>query len=146
MKHLFLFSLLSISIAQANSHPLSLYIEKPIPGIESVKTLNNGEQLDLSPGNSRMPVAVFKSQEYCRAELKDFEFNAHFSIVSANVYFTGKNFDTMKQGTINSSSLKPISDLMARCVAGSVVIFDDVKVKGPDNTIRTIQGMSLVLY
>jgi hypothetical protein len=34
---------------------------------------------------------------------------------------------------------------MEKCVPGTSVIFDEVKVVGPDNAIRTIPGVSLVL-
>jgi hypothetical protein len=97
-------------------------------------------------GSSRMRSIVFKSQEYCRAELKDFEFDVHFTVVSATVYFTGKNFPTAEKATITSNSLKPLKNQVDRCVPGSIVIFDDVTVKGPDKLIRTIPGLSLVLY
>ena len=93
-----------------------------------------------------MAAAVFKAQEFCRAELKDFEFDISYSVVSAAVYFSGANFKNVEKGAINSSSLKTIKNQMERCVPGSVVIFDEVKVKGPDNTVRTIQGVSFVLY
>lgn len=64
------------------------------------------------PGQGRIASIVFKNQDYCRAELKDFEFDAHFSIVSATVYFSGANFKTLEKGFITSNSLKPIKNLM----------------------------------
>ena len=93
-----------------------------------------------------MSAAVFKAQEFCRAELKDFEFDIHYSVVSAVVYFYGANFKNAEKAAITSSSLKPIKTLMDRCIPGSIVIFDEVKVIGPDNKLRTIQGLSIVLY
>jgi len=107
-------------------------------------SLNIATQADES--SSRMAAAVFKAQEYCRVELKDFDFNAHFDIVSVTVYFSGANFPNFTMGKLTSSSLKPISGLMARCGPGSVIIFDDVKVIGPDKTLRTIPGESILLY
>jgi hypothetical protein len=110
----------------------------------------NDDSLDISTqsesGGSRMSAAVFKAQQYCRVELKDFDFDAHFTIVSVTVYFSGANFPNLTVGKLTSSSLKPISSLMARCGPGSVIIFDDVKVMGPDNTLRTIPGESILLY
>ena len=93
-----------------------------------------------------MTVVEFKAQDYCRAELKDFDFDAHFSIVSADVYFSGANFPEFKKGSISNSSLKPIRQLMDHCTAGTVVTFDNIKVKGPDNEVRTIDGVSYKLY
>lgn len=90
---------------------------------------------------------VFKSQEYCRAEMpKDFEFDVQFKVVSAKVYFSGANFRGVETGTITSNKLAPVKHLMDRCIPGSMVVFDDVKVMGPDKKVRTIPGLSLLLY
>ncbi len=97
-------------------------------------------------GYGKMSAVVFKNQDYCRVELKDFEFDAKFIVVSATVYFSGANFKTVQRAAISSNSLKPIRNLMDRCSPGSIVVFDDVKVKGPDNETRTIPGISLTLY
>lgn len=148
MKQLILLPLLSIGILQANQ---SAGTKKSVASPPSFsytsgkeKSLTIGTQVEQ--GNTKMSAAVFKAQDFCRAELKDFEFDIHYSIVSAVVYFTGANFKDVVKGTINSSSLKPIKSQMERCVPGSIVIFDEVKVMGPDNKLRTIQGVSLVLY
>ena len=135
MKQLFLLCMLTGGIVSANSHVA------PFPFHEEP-----GSVLQLNQGDERMSANTFKLQEYCRAELVNFEFDVHFSVVSAKVYFTGANFRGIEQGTINSSSLKPLKDLMKRCIPGSIVTFDEVKVKGPDNTIRTIPGVSYMLY
>ena len=103
-------------------------------------------QPDPKQGAGKMRSVVFKSQDQCRVELKDFEFDATFSVISATVYFTGANFKGVERGFIVSSSLKPIRQLMDRCQPGSIVVFDDVKVKGPDNEIRTIDGVTYQLY
>ncbi len=89
---------------------------------------------------------VFKSQDYCRVELKDFDFDVKFSVVSATVYFTGANFKGIEKGFITSNSLRPVRSLMDRCQPGSIVIFDDVKVKGPGDEIRPIDGVTYKLY
>lgn len=102
--------------------------------------------LQQADGYGRMACIAFKGQDYCRAELKDFDFDFKFSVVSATVYFSGGNFKDVKKGFITSNSLKPIKGLMDQCVPGTNVVFDDVKVKGPNNEIRTIDGIVLKLY
>ena len=97
-------------------------------------------------GKERISAVVFKNQQFCRAELEDFEFETRFDIVSADVYFTGTNFKNTEQRSINSSSLKPLRDLMLQCSPGTNVVFDNIKVKGPDNTVRVIAGVSYLLY
>ena len=92
-----------------------------------------------------MPAVIFRSQDVCRAELKDFEFDIHYQVVSATIYFSGTNFRNVETGYITSNSLKSIRSLMARCAPGTMVVFDRVKVIGPDKEVRTIQGTSYLL-
>ncbi len=106
--------------------------------------LNIGSQED--PDAGKMLAIVFKTQEFCRAELKDFEFDVSFKIESATIYFSGANFRNVETGYITSSSLKPVRSFMARCAPGSVVVFDDVKVMGPDKQLRSIPGARYSLY
>jgi hypothetical protein len=97
-------------------------------------------------GYKKISCVEFKNQDYCRAELENFEFDAHFTVISATVYFSEANFKNPEKGFITSNSLKPIKNLMARCIPGTRVVFDDIKVKGPDNSISFIQGLSLSLF
>lgn len=119
-----------------NGHLRMPAVEK---GLLQFGTKQNG-------GSARMAAVVFKSQDYCRAELPEFEFDAHFTVVSATVYFTGSNFKGVEKGKITGNSLKPVRQLMDRCGAGTTVVFDDVKVKGPDNEIRSIDGLIIQLF
>lgn len=98
------------------------------------------------PCYTRISATIFKNQEYCRAEVPDFDFDTHFTILSPTLYFSGANFNGVENGSITSPSLKPVASLMKRCIPGSIVIFDDVKVKGPDNEIRTITGPAYKLF
>lgn len=102
--------------------------------------------LSQSPDNEKMLAVIFRRQDVCRAEMKDFEFDVLYNVVSATVYFSGTNFRGVETGFINSNSLKPISNLMARCSPGTMVVFDNVKVIGPDKLVRPIQGTSYLLH
>jgi len=99
----------------------------------------------VADGKVRMPSVTFKSQQFCRAELENFDFDLKFTIVSATVYFSGANFPNVAQTSINGNSLAPLSAFMGRCGPGSVVTFDNVKVQGPDG-VRSIDGKSIALY
>jgi hypothetical protein len=127
-------AVISLSVNKANTTPAE-NIHHPAPEII----------LQQSAGEGNMRSIVFKNQTYCRAELEDFEFDFHYQVIGAKVYFTGANFEKPEVGEINSNSLKPIKHLMDKCIPGTVVIFDEVKVKGPDNLIRTIPGLTLRL-
>ena len=123
--------------------PEAVVHEMPCPGtvIENI-----GISLQQPGQDGKMSAIAFKSQDYCRAEpIENFEFEVQFKVVSAKVYFSGANFRNVETGEINSNSLKPVKKLMDRCIPGTVVTFDDVKVIGPDKKIRTIRGLSLLL-
>ncbi len=97
-------------------------------------------------GGARMAVDEFKKQKYCIASLENFDFDARFSVVSATVYFSGTNFNTTESASIKGNSLNEISKFMERCAAGSTIIFDEVKVLGPDGKQRIIPGIGIILY
>lgn len=99
----------------------------------------------VGDGKVRMASVAFKGQQYCRAELENFDFDTKYSVVSATVYFSGANFANVVTTAINSNSLASLSAMMQRCGPGSVVTFDNVKVSGPDG-VRVIEGKSIALY
>ncbi|HML58194.1 MAG TPA: gliding motility protein GldM [Ferruginibacter sp.] len=99
----------------------------------------------VGPGGNRMPSVTFKNQQFCRAELENFDFDLKYNVVSATVYFSGAGFPNVTPRTINSNSLASLSDLMQKCQPGTTITFDNVKVSGPDGT-RTIDGNGILLY
>jgi hypothetical protein len=99
----------------------------------------------VGSGKVRMPSVEFKSQQFCRAELENFDFDLRFNVVSATVYFSGANFPNVATATIQGNNLAPLSSFISRCGPGSVVTFDNVKVQGPDG-LRPIEGKSIALY
>lgn len=88
--------------------------------------------------------AVFKAQQYCRAELENFDFEARFSVVSATVYFTGAGFPVPQPFSLTGNNIGSIPQ-MAKCQPGTTVIFDNVKVQGPDGVVRPIQAPGFLL-
>lgn len=99
----------------------------------------------VGSGKVRMPSVEFKSQQFCRAELENFDFDLRYNVVSATVYFSGANFSNVATSSIQGNNLAPLSSLISRCGPGSVITFDNVKVQGPDGA-RTIEGKSIALY
>ncbi len=99
----------------------------------------------VGDGKVRMPTVSFKGQQYCRAELENFDFDTKYSIVSATVYFSGANFPNVQTSVLNGNNLAPLAAFIQRCGPGSVVTFDNVKVTGPDGA-RVIEGKSIALY
>lgn len=149
MKTVFLFSLVSFSALQADSQFAYVDDQSLSPRYSTFVNIENKESdhtLQLGQDDGKMSATVFKNQEFCRVELYRFEFDVDFKIINAKVYFSGANFKNIETGDISSNSLKPIRHLMARCIPGSIVVFDEVKVVGPDKKVRTIPGATYVLY
>jgi uncharacterized protein YjbI with pentapeptide repeats len=94
----------------------------------------------------RVQSVVFKNQQFCRADLENFDFDARFNVVSATVYFSGANFPNVKEANLTGGNLASISGDLARCIPGTSVTFDNVRVQGPDGTVRTIPGPGFILY
>jgi gliding motility-associated protein GldM len=88
--------------------------------------------------------AVFKAQQFCRADLENFDFDARFQVVGGTVYFTGAGFPVPQSVTLTGNNLGGIAQ-MQKCGPGSSVIFDQVQVVGPDGTKRTIQAPGFLL-
>jgi hypothetical protein len=145
MKHVLLLSFLSLGILPVNSQLANLennFANENYLSLGGGSYDANGQP---APESENMQAAIFRGQDVCRVELKDFEFEVEFKLVSATVYFSGTNFRGVETGYLTSKSLKPIKNLMARCAPGTMVVFDNVKVLGPDNVIRPIQGTSYML-
>jgi gliding motility-associated protein GldM len=103
--------------------------------------------LKVGPSSGgRLQSVVFKNQQFCRADLENFDFDARFNVVSATVYFSGANFPSVQTATITGGSLAGLSSQLSKCIPGSSVNFDNVKVQGPDGVVRTIPGPGFILY
>jgi len=94
----------------------------------------------------RIQSVTFKNQQFARAELKYFDFDYHYSIVSATVYFSGANFPSTQSAAISGGSLAGIQAQLAKCIPGTTVTFDNVKVKGPGGPVLSIPGPGFILY
>jgi gliding motility-associated protein GldM len=97
-------------------------------------------------GGGRVQSVVFKNQSFARADLENFDFDAHFNIVSATIYFSGANFPSVQSAEIHGGNLDPVKGFLQRCIPGTSVTFDNVKVQGPDGVVRNIPGPGFILY
>ena len=88
----------------------------------------------------KMQSIIFKSQPFVRADLENFDFKANFSVTGATIYFTGPQFRNTVSVNLTSGSLAPAQQYLSMCGPGSAVIFDNIKVVGPDGKPRTIQN------
>ena len=88
----------------------------------------------------RMQAAAFRAQQFVSAVLENFDFEAHFSVTGATIYFNNPGDRNVKQISLTGGSLGPAKAYMDQLVPGSTVIFDNIRVVGPDGQTRTIQN------
>ena len=88
----------------------------------------------------RMQSAAFRAQQFVSAVLENFDFEAHFSVTGATIYFNNPGDRNVKSITLTGGSLAPAAAYMNSLVPGSTVIFDNIRVVGPDGQPRTIQN------
>jgi gliding motility-associated protein GldM len=91
-------------------------------------------------GGGRMQAVVFRNQQFVRADLENFDFQANFSVTGATVYFNVPGDRNVKTVTLSSGNLSAAKAYMDQLVPGSTVTFDNIKVVGPDGQPRTIQN------
>jgi len=91
-------------------------------------------------GGGRMQAAAFRVQQFVSAVLENFDFEAHYSVTGATIYFNNPGDRNVKQANLTSGSLAPAKMYMDALVPGSTVTFDNIRVVGPDGQPRTIQN------
>jgi len=99
----------------------------------------------IGSGKARMPSVEFKSQQFCRADLENFDFDCRFNVVSATVYFSGVNFPDIQEAQLEGNSFSALDSYIRKCGPGSNITFDNIKVQGPDG-VRTIDSKAIALY
>jgi hypothetical protein len=69
-----------------------------------------------------------------------------YEFVSATIYFGGAGFPNVISATLQSPSLTPVYDLLQKCQPGTVIIFDNVKIKTSHDWVRVIDGPAYALF
>lgn len=99
--------------------------------------------IKIGPGGSSMEAALFRNQRFCRAESEGT--GIQFKVAGARVYFSGAGFSKTVAANLKGNDLSSLKSYMDRCVKGTRVLFDEVKVEGPDG-LKVIQGLEMLLY
>ncbi len=92
-------------------------------------------------GNSKTRI---KAEELKQA--KKITAGTGYEVVSATVYFLGANFTQVVTATLNGGDLKSIAEQVQKCMPGTTITFDNIKVKGDKGYYATEVGLSIVLY
>jgi gliding motility-associated protein GldM len=134
----------------------SQYVCKPMgsPGMAKITVSGEGKSFEFpirikslpNPaafigGQKRGPMgaSTFRVMGGVTVKLEDSEFNYPFTVVSYTIGFSGKGFPDYQQMQISGAQWSAAASLVAKCVAGSVVYIDNIKVHGPDKD-RVLDG------
>jgi gliding motility-associated protein GldM len=104
-----------------------------------VKSLPNPAAFVGGKKGGIMSAAQFRVMGGMTVKLEDSEFEYPFSVVSYTIGFSGKGFPDYAQTQISGPQWGAAAANIAKCVAGTVVYFDNIKVKGPDKD-RVLDG------
>jgi hypothetical protein len=104
----------------------------------------------IGPGTLSMPKPVLANQQFVRADLENFDFEAHFSIDSFTVCIIPNDTCTFKNirnigGKLNEEIRNEFLKLKERDVR-NVIIFKDIFAKGPDGTSRELMPVMITVY
>jgi len=107
--------------------------------------------IGTKPGGSvsgNMPANTFRIQTGVGVELKDFIFDGvKFTVLSFNVFFTGKGFEEMGIAEVNGPAFAgEVKSLMRRCQPGTTVTIAGIKVLEPGGGTRELdQTITFIL-
>jgi gliding motility-associated protein GldM len=88
--------------------------------------------------------AVFKTQQGIKAMLKDFEFDAHFTVLSYK-FILSQGGEISTDDATSSAFTPKMRNLMEKAKSKSIIIIDDIKAIGPDKTPRKIGQLAFTI-
>ncbi|MGC4101003.1 hypothetical protein [Ferruginibacter sp.] len=88
---------------------------------------------------TRCEAAIFKKQ-------KEIFVSAGCEFISATVYFAGAAFPKAVKTALENAPLQPIDQLIQQCAPGTIVSFENIKIKKPNGEIITIEQRVYSLY
>ncbi|MBU3714774.1 MAG: hypothetical protein FGM46_07475 [Ferruginibacter sp.] len=102
-------------------------------------------KLKLGTSKHAMDFKKFYKLDSVSLDMEDFAFDFDMKIIDATVYFSGEGFPVPVQARISGGSLANIKGYMQKCMPGSAVTFDNVRIQTPEGP-RTIEGVSIRLF
>lgn len=96
--------------------------------------------------SGRLAAAVAKVQTGVIAKLENFDFDTRFEVLSYRFGFVPKN-DDYNEAENNGPRFSPaVMAFMNRSKPGDKWIFENIKVKGPDGRVQTVNSVTITLY
>ena len=93
----------------------------------------------------RIKIAHFKNQKGLTAELENFNYDAEFHIVCYTISLNHHQ-DILMRENRGATFQDAAKVLIQKAKKGDVISFDDIRVKGPDETNRKLPPLSFLLY
>ncbi len=112
-------------------------IPDPIPtlgGDEVLTTNGKGQKGTIKAKGGIVPL------------LKDFDFEARFNVLSYDFYLTSGGELLPARGNPGPMYSTAVTNLIDRAKPNDMMVFDNVKVRGPDGKTRKIPGMSFQIF
>ncbi|MCB9227293.1 MAG: gliding motility protein GldM [Chitinophagales bacterium] len=113
------------------------FIPDPIP------TLGGDEALTL---NGKGQKGTIKAKGGIVPLLKDFDFEARFTVESYDFYLTSGGDLLPARGNSGPMYSGTVNNLIDRAKPNDLMVFDNIKVKGPDGKTRKIPSMSFQVF
>ena len=112
-------------------------IPDPIPtlgGDEVLTTNGKGQKGTIKAKGGIVPL------------LKDFDFEARFNVISYDFYLTSGGELLPARGNNGPMFSGAVTNLIDRAKPNDMMVFDNIKVQGPDGKTRKIPGMSFQIF
>jgi S-adenosylmethionine:tRNA-ribosyltransferase-isomerase (queuine synthetase) len=78
--------------------------------------------------------------------LKNFDFEARFNVISYDFYLTSGGELLPARDNAGPMYSGAVSNLLDRAKPNDLIVFDNIKVQGPDGKTRKIPGMSFQIF
>ena len=96
-------------------------------------------------GGSKINKATLQAQGGLVALLENFDFDARFNIISFTFMLAQKGGDVSPKNVDGPVLTEAVKSSVSRAKPGDLVIFDNIKAKGPDGTVRNLGSMTLTV-
>ncbi|MBE7171055.1 MAG: gliding motility protein GldM [Williamsia sp.] len=119
---------------------------KTTPFAMRIKRLPNPTALIGGSQGGAMPSATFKAQGGLAARLLESDFDVEYSVLSYNIGASGGPIPMYKQASNEGPRWTgAAATLVSQTGPGSVVLVDQIRVKGPDGSIRELPPIGFQL-
>lgn len=133
-------AVINVSVDGGKSLPFAVrvkYIPDPIPTL-------GGDEILTSNGKGQK--GTIKAKGGIIPLLKDFDFDAKFTVISYDFYLTSGGELFPARANAGPAYSSTVTSLIDRAKPNDLIVFDNIQVKGPDGKNRKIPSMSFLIF